>query len=100
MMHSPGIQYCNTFCIRARIIVDGRSPAIETLPGLYLNKLVGRYEYRLHAALCSTGGRTSRVPRKGCAERRYLPVIVGSESPVIALDDEANRCKPDSSLSD
>jgi len=53
MMHSPGIQYCNTFCIRARIIVDGHSPAIETLPGLYLNKLVGRYEYLFRAALCS-----------------------------------------------
>lgn len=25
-MHSPAIQYCNTFCIRARIIVDARSP--------------------------------------------------------------------------
>lgn len=52
-MHSPGIQYCNILCIRARIIVDGRGPAIETLPELYLNKLAGRYEYLLCAALCS-----------------------------------------------
>lgn len=103
-MHSPGIQYCNTLCIRARIIVDGHGPAIETLPGLYLNKLAGRYEYLLRAlGIMFTGGRTSRCSAKGAKRavvaaaaaaggRRYTLVIVGSESRVIALDNEADRC--------
>jgi len=85
-MHSPGIQYCNTLCIRARIIVDGRGTAIETLPGLYLNKLVGRYEYLLCAALCSRIVEQAEVPkarerrrekRTENAGRCSLAVIVG-----------------------
>lgn len=58
-----------------------RGLAIETLPGLYLNRFAERYERLLYTALCSLDG------LERCeGEKKKIPVaVVGSESYIIAL---------------
>lgn len=99
MMHSPGIQYCNTFCIRARIIVDGRSPG-DWNTTRAISQQVGR-------VLWIPAPRSIMFPvveqvgfrGKGAREEDTRSWSLDQNSRVIAFDDEANRCKPDSSLS-
>lgn len=70
----------HTWYARVRIIVDVRGLAIETLPGLYLNRFAGRYERLLYTALCSLdGGRGTSA--KG--RRRYRSQL-SDQNPILS----------------
>ena len=67
------------------------SSAIETLPGLYLNRFAGRYEYLLYTALCSSAAGALSRSCGTCGVRKGSIAVKRKEE----VEDTDRRESPD-----